>query len=94
MSKENRVTRFKKVFCNTLKADKNGNYVRIPIVDYQELSFFRSNIVDAIEMIADLQISEENNDISKLGFTIKSLILILKSTSMIEESQGIKEFFE
>jgi len=95
MSTQKSITNFKKVFCNTLKTDEKGNnYLKIPIANYQELSFFRSNIVDAIEMITDLQIIEENNtNVSDVAFTIKSLSQILKSASMIEECNGIDNLF-
>jgi len=91
MNAQIELNRFKTVFCNTLKRDDQGRFIKIRIDNYQELNFFRHNIIDAIELIATLQTNTEQG--SELGFTIKALTNILKSINMFEESQGIDELF-
>lgn len=78
---------FKTVFCNTLQNKEGNKFLKIPFENYQDLNYFRHNIIDAINLIGRMQVEQDQGE--DIGFTIQALTLILKNISLQEECNGI-----
>jgi len=83
---------FIKDYCQTLLKDTNASfYIKIPLKNYEELSLFKSAMVNAIAHTAELhEISEQKS----LPLTIQYLTHILHQIDLFSECSGLTKLFE
>ncbi len=83
---------FIKDYCQTLYKDNDADYyIKIPIANYEDLSLFRSAIVNAIAHTAE---SHEINQQSSLPMTIHYLTHILHEVDLFSECSGLTKLLE
>ena len=83
---------FIREYCQTLCKDDTSKYhIKIPVKDYEDLSLFRSAIVNSIASIAELH---EFNEQSSLSMTIHYLTHILHQVDLFSECSGLTKLLE
>ena len=83
---------FIKDYCQTLyKAEDASFYIKIPLKNYEDLSLFRSAMVNAIAHTAALH---EIKAQKSLPITVQYLTHILHNIDLFSECSGLSRLFE
>tara|TARA_Y100000815_G_scaffold273832_1_gene306156 strand:+ start:1384 stop:1677 length:294 start_codon:yes stop_codon:yes gene_type:complete len=84
-----------KAYCNTLKTDPDTQqkFIAIPVEDYVDLSHLRYYLINAINLLSEVETSPKFNH-EEFGFTLKTLTHFLRHTTMNIESEGLDKMFK
>ncbi len=82
---------FKENHCTTLIPEPNSNsfFVKVNVVDYNELSIIKTNLLTAIKLIADYSQLIDPSNKGDITYSIGTLVQLLRNFGLDEECDGL-----